>query len=384
VSVRAPDVAVPADRLGDPSARSAPPRRARRGPQVIRSTALTGLFALACLYTIAFAKPFLRPLAITLILYFLLNPAVRFLARFRIPRAVGALVVLGGFLTVSGVGLYRLSKPAAHWIAQAPQSIRTIQARAKKLAERFQNVTRTAQQVERMTEVTGANDTQKVELREPGLGAAVFGGVQTLVGDLLVIFTLLFFMLASGDLVIRKFMGLTRRIKDKEAAADIARELERKISGYIVMTTAINATFGLAVGLAMWWLGLPNPLLWGTVAGVTNFVPYLGGMVCLVALSLAAMLTFTDVWYALLVPLVFFALNTLEGYVVTPLIMGRKLTLNTPVLFIGLLFWWWVWGTAGALLAVPLMATIKIVADRIDALAPLAEFLGDEESESGA
>ena len=305
---------------------------------------------------------------------------MRFLARWRVPNAVGAMLVLGGFLTVSGLGLYHLSRPAAHWMAQAPQSIRTVQARAKKVAERFQNVTRTAQQVERMTEVPGST-TQKVEIREPGIGATVFGGVQTFASDLLVIFTLLFFMLASGDLVVRKFLGLSRRLKDKQAGVEIAHELEKKISAYIVMTTAINAAFGVAVAIAMWWMGLPNPLLWGAVAFVTNFVPYLGGIACLLALTLASILTFTDTWYALLVPFVFFALNTIEGYVVTPMVMGRKLTLNTPVLFIGLLLWWWVWGMAGALLAVPIMATLKIVADRIPSLAPLADFLGDDTEE---
>jgi predicted PurR-regulated permease PerM len=333
---------------------------------------------LACHYTVPFARPFLQPLAITLMLYFLLNPAVRFLGRFRIPATLGALLVLGGFLTVGGVGIYHLSKPAAHWVAQAPESIRAVQARAEKIADRFQNVSRTAQQVEKMTDVTG-DGTPKVELKEPGLGATVFGGVQALASYLLVIITLLFFMLASGDLVLRKFLRLSRRLKDKQAALDIVRDLEKQISAYIVMTTCINVAFGVAVGIAMWWLGLPNPTLWGTVAAVTNFVPYVGGIVCLLAITLAAILTFPDTWYALLVPFVFFALNTLEGYVITPFLMGRKLTLNTPVLFIGLLFWWWVWGTTGALLAGPLMATIKIVADHMTNLAPLAEFLGEDD-----
>jgi predicted PurR-regulated permease PerM len=361
----------------------APPARAhhriRRGPEAVRSRATDGLFILACLYTVAIAQPVLQPLAIAFLLYFLLTPVVRALGRLRVPSMVGAGLVLGGFLTVVGFGHYSLSKPAAHWMAAAPQSIREVQARARKIAARFEKVTQTAHQVEQMTNVTG-DQTPKVELKEPGLGRTVFGGVQAFLTDGIVIITLLFFLLASGDLFLRRLMALTRRRRDREKAFEIARELERQVSSYIVTTTAINTGFGVAVGLMVWAIGLPNPLLWGVIAGLTNFVPYLGGLTCMLLLGLASMLTFPDWERALLVPFCFFVLNSIEGYLVTPQLMGRRLTLNTPALFIGLLFWWWVWGTAGALLAVPLMATLKIVADRIDALAPLAEFLGDDDS----
>jgi predicted PurR-regulated permease PerM len=281
------------------------------------------------------------------------------------------------------VGLYSLSKPAAHWMAAAPQSIREVQGRARDLAARFEKVTRTAQQVEQMTTNVTGEKTPQVEIKEPGLGAAVFGGVQTFLADAIVIITMLFFLLASGDRFLSRAMAVTRRSRDRQKAYEIARELERQVSSYIVMTTLINVGFGTVVGLMVWAVGLPNPLLWGVVAGLTNFVPYLGGIACMLALGLASMLTFPDWGRALLVPGLFFLLNTIEAYLVTPTLMGRKLTLNTPALFIGVLFWWWVWGTAGAILAVPLMATLKIVADKVDGLAPLAEFLGDDAPAAG-
>jgi predicted PurR-regulated permease PerM len=156
---------------------------------------------------------------------------------------------------------------------------------------------------------------------------------------------------------------------------DIAREMEVQISTYILWTTLINGGLGVATTLAMWALGMPNPSLWGVLAFVTNFIPYLGGLVCTVIIGLAALVAFPDPGWAILVPLVFLLLNTLESYFVTPAIMGRQFTLDTPVLFVGLLFWWYVWGTAGALLAVPMMAAFRIFCEKVEGLQRIAAFL---------
>ena len=135
------------------------------------------------------------------------------------------------------------------------------------------------------------------------------------------------------------------------------------------------------VAVALWLMGMPNPVLWGATAAVTNFIPYLGSLICTVVIALAAILAFDDIWKALLVPAVFFLINTLEGYVITPLIMGRRFTLDPALLFVGLLFWWFVWGTPGALLAVPMMAAFKIFCERVEGLQPIAAFLGGDEPE---
>jgi predicted PurR-regulated permease PerM len=127
---------------------------------------------------------------------------------------------------------------------------------------------------------------------------------------------------------------------------------------------------------------MPNPVLWGVTATVTNFIPYLGGLICTVVIALAAILAFDDIWKALLVTGVFFVINSLEGYVITPLIMGRRFTLDPALLFVGLLFWWFVWGTPGALLAVPMMVAFKIFCDRVESLQPIAAFLGDDEADA--
>jgi predicted PurR-regulated permease PerM len=363
-----------------PPAVTAPGRRLRRGPQRVRAVSITGLFVLACLYAISAGAPFLLPLTVALMLNFLLSPVVRTLHRFGLPEWLGAAIVVLGLLVGGAVAAYELARPATEWLTQAPQSLRKIQGKAQGFLHRFEKVSKTAEQVDEMTTVD-PGDAPRVQLKEPGLGSVVFGGLQNFIGNAVIVFTLLFFLLASGDLFLRKITKLLPRLKDKKSAVAIAREIERNVSAYLLGTTLINASFGLVVAAVLALLRMPNPVFWGVVAGVTNFIPYLGGLLCTVLLGLAAMLAFDDPWRAALVPAVFFVINTLEGNVITPLIMGRRLMLNTPVLFVGLLYWWWVWGISGALLAVPIMATFKIVADHIDSLRPVAEFLGEESAD---
>jgi len=356
-----------------------PPSPERRGAMSrlrVRSHATVGLFILACLYTVVFARPFLLPLTIALMLYFLLIPVVRALKRLRIPEPASAtLVVLAlvGGLSLAG---YTLSGPASGWVAKAPESLRRAEERAQRILRPIRRLTQTAEQMEKIATVEN-KEGPVVKVSEPGLGAMVFGSMQAFLGDALVIFTLLLFLLASGDRVVAKLVGTLPRLQDRKRAAGIAQEIERQVSAYLYVTTLVNLGFGAVVAAAMLLLGMPNAVLWGVLAAVTSFIPYLGGLLCTILVGLAAMLAFPGWQRALLVPLGFVVLDTLKGFVVAPLLTGRRLTLNTPVLFTGLLFWWWVWGIPGALLAVPILSVVKIVCERIEGWRPLAEFLGD-------
>jgi predicted PurR-regulated permease PerM len=365
----------------EPGPRSDPDRRGTIARLRVRSHATVGLFILACLYTVAFARPFLLPLTVALMLHFLLMPAVRFLKRLRVPEPAGATLVVAALVAGLTLSAYALSWPASEWMAKAPESLRRIEGRAQRILRPIRRVTQTAEQMERIATVE-SRPAPEVKVSEPGLGATVFGGMQAFLADALVVFTLLFFLLASGDRIVTKLVHALPRLQDRRRAADIAREIERQVSAYLYVTTLINAGFGLVVALTMAVMGMPNAVLWGVLAAVTSYVPYLGGVLCTLLLGMAAVLAFPDWQTAVLVPLVFAVLDTLKGYVVQPLLTGRRLTLNTPVLFVGLLFWWWVWGIAGALLAVPILSIVKIVCERIEGWHPLAEFLGDAPVES--
>ena len=187
---------------------------------------------------------------------------------------------------------------------------------------------------------------------------------------------LTYFLLAVGDLFLQKLVAVLPQFKDKRTAVSIARETEAQISVYLFTTTLINIGVGVVTGIAMWLVGMPNAVLWGVVAAVLNFVPYVGAVVNMAVLLLAAVVTFESTSRALLVPAVFLGINLIEGNLVTPMILGHRMRLNTVALFIGFVFFWYIWGIAGAILGVPIMAALKIVCDHIESLAPIGEFLG--------
>jgi predicted PurR-regulated permease PerM len=187
---------------------------------------------------------------------------------------------------------------------------------------------------------------------------------------------LLYFLLAAGDLFLQKLIKVLPQLKDKKKAVAIARETEASISTYLVTVTLVNLGLGLAVAAVMYVLEMPSPLLWGALAALAEFIPYLGATTMVAMLTLAGLVTFEQVGHALLVPGGYLVVNLLQSQFIAPFILGRRLTLNPVAIFIGLVFWWWIWGVPGAFMAVPLVATFKIFCDHIEALAPIGEFLG--------
>ena len=176
----------------------------------------------------------------------------------------------------------------------------------------------------------------------------------------------------------RKLIRVMPSLADKKRAVEIARQIETEISAYLSMITLINVLLGLAVWGLMSLIGIPNPLLWGVLATFTNYIPYLGAIVMILVLAMVGFITFDDIGQALLAPGAFIGLNILESYILTPLILGRRLTLNPVVIFLGLTFWGWLWGITGAVLAVPIMVVLKIFCDHSETLASVGEFMGGE------
>lgn len=339
---------------------------------------LTGIFVLLALYTLYFARPFLLPVAVATILNFLLSPAVRGLASIHVPRAVGAALVILVLLAVVAFGIERLSGPAAEWVRKAPQGLERIEHRVRGLRRPVEQVQEAAEKVEEEVEKLSGDGggAQEVKVQEGTLTGALVSRTQAFVGSAVIVMILLYFLLASGDFFLRKLVRVLPRLEDKRRAVEIARQTELHISTYLSTVTLINAALGLAVALAMWAVGMPNPALWGVLAGLMNYVPYLGSLITLAVIAIASILTFEDLGRAIVAPALYFAINFTEGYFVTPTIVGRRLTLNPVVVFVGIVFWGWLWGVPGALLAVPLMATLKILCDHIQPLSPLGEFLG--------
>lgn len=341
----------------------------------VRSIAITGLLVLAVLYTLYFARAFLLPIVIAVLLDFLLSPVVRALKRAKIPEPAGAALVVLLLLGAIGFAGYSLAGPAQEWVAKAPESLAKVQSRLHDLRKPMEQVTRTAEQVEEATEVAKGGP-QEVVLRGPRLSERLFGTTQSLLTGAIETLILLYFLLAAGDLFLQKLIKVLPLLRDKKKAVAIARETEASISTYLFTLAVVNVILGLVIGLVMTLIGMPNAWLWGALAGTAEFVPYVGATALLVTLTMAGLTTFDSLGHALLVPGAYLTVNLIQSQFVSPLILGRRLTLNPVAILVGLVFWWWLWGVGGAFIAVPLLATFKIFCDHIESLAPIGEFLG--------
>ena len=349
-----------------------------QGPLGIRSISLTGLFLLACFYTLYFARDFLLPVILAFVLNLLFAPIVRSLKHSRVPEPLSAAMVIIAAFALFGFLAFEISGPLTEWLQKAPETGAKLQNTIQPLKKYFEKVSATSEQVEKLTSTrTGKEKApQRVELKRASLLDTLFSGTSKFVFSLLVVIVLLYFLLASGDLFLAKLVHVLPTLSDKKKAVQIAREVETNISRYLLTITLINAGIGVSSGLLFWGFGMPNPALWGALAALLNFIPTVGALSVAVILTLVATTTFSSLTHALLVPAAFLTLTILVGTFVSPLIMGRRLTLNPVVIFLGLSFWGWLWGIPGALLAVPMLAMFKIFCDHIEPLAPIGEFLG--------
>ncbi|HEX6202643.1 MAG TPA: AI-2E family transporter, partial [Thermoanaerobaculia bacterium] len=333
-------------------------RRGRHRPVDVRSAALGGLLILAVFYTLYFAQAFLLPVVLAVLLKFLLSPLIDGLKRLRVPEWVGAGVVTLALLAALVGSVYLLLDPALDWLDRAPASLERVAERLEGLRGPVEQVNRATQEVERLTG-GGAGQPRTVQVEGQSLSGALLEHATSIVAGVAVMLALLYFLLASGDLFLRKLIRVLPTFDDKKRAVDIARALQSDVSVYLSTITLINICLGVAVGTAMHLLDMPNPMLWGVLATVLNFIPYLGAIVGIVVMAIVAVLTFDTPGQVVLPPLAYFLLTSAEGYFVTPTILGRRLTLNPVMILLGLIFWGWLWGIAGAVLAVPMLASFK-------------------------
>lgn len=338
-----------------------------------RSIAGTGLLVLAIFYTMYFMRSFLLPLVLALLLSYLLRPIVRAYRLIRIPPPVGAAITLITLVGVVGYGLSFLAAPAAGWIEKAPYSLSQLKAKLYPLQQPLEKVSQASGEIEKIAAPAG--NKPAVEVKTHPIADILYVRTPELImsGALLII--LLYFLLANDGVFLTKLIKVLPTREDKKRAVSIANEIESHISRYLLTITLINIGLGTAVGTAAGLLGLPNPLLWGVMVAILNFVPYLGALTGIVCMTLAALLSFDTVGYALLFPAVYFAFAILEGNFITPWLMGRSLTLNPVIVLLSLTFWGWLWGIPGIILAVPILAAFKIFCAYIKPMEPIAEFL---------
>lgn len=320
------------------------------------------LAGLALLYV---GRILFLPLATAILISLVLRPVSRRLHhQWRVPYPLTALVMV---LLIAAAGVftvYSLQEPAAQWLEQAPESLRQLQYRVFELKQPIEEVRKTAEELEELGEVVGGDEVEVVVSGDGLSGKLLTELREAAVGVGLTLVTL-FFVLGWGERLFRGMVNAFPHFASRRKVIEITREIEQHVSVYLVIITVINSVLGVVVGLALHLLGMPNPVLWGVMAGVLNYIPYLGPTITAMVLSFVAMLTYPALDQALLVPLVFLSITSLEGYVVTPMVVGSRLTLNPLVILVSLIFWFWVWGIIGGLLTVPLLFCAKIVLQHV-------------------
>lgn len=342
---------------------------------VVRGSVL-GIFIIALLFALEATAGFIIPIVVAHLLDRLLSPLVRGMRKGGIPAPIGAAIVLLAFGGVIGGGAYYLSGPAAEWVESAPRHIRVAESRLRGSTEPLEEMKQAAEEVDEATSVEDESPQQTVQVEEQSTSEMLLDQTQVFVSGLLITIFLLYFLLASGDLFLRKVVQVLPQFRHRRNAVRIIRRMEEDLTHYISTVVLINTGLAAAIAGGMYLVGMPNPLLWGALGGLLNFVPYIGPLINIVIVTIVALVSFESVASALLAPAVYLVINGIEGSVVTPALMGMRLKLNPIVIFLGLTFWTWLWGVAGALLAVPLMATLKIMCDSITLLRPVGVMMG--------
>ena len=345
-----------------------------RGPFDIKSVALTGLFVLAVFYTMYFMRAMLLPLVLALLLSYLLAPLVRLLGRIRVSAAFGAAIVLLSLVGLLIYGVSRLAEPAADWLEKAPYSLHQLEQKILPLKKPMERVAQASGEIEKLTTPTGPQ-AQTVVVKRNALAESFLTQTPEFIASGVVMLILLYFLLAYDGVFLTKIVKAVPRLADKKRAVAMVREIEMQISRYLLTITLINIGLGIAVGTTVHLLGLRNPIMWGVLVAMLNFIPYLGALAGIICMTLGAVLSFDSLGYAMVFPASYLIIATLEGNFITPLVLGRSLTLNPVIILIALAFWGWMWGISGMILAVPILATFKIFCDHIEPMKPIGEFL---------
>jgi len=352
--------------------RSIPERTLRRPERWFAA----GTFLILLVAALRLASAFFLPVIASGLLALLLAPPVRWLSKRGLRPGVAAALVMLGLVAGSGALMFSLARPAAAWLARAPATMQQAQDKLQKLAAPFVNLQRTAAKVQEVTSAPsdGTKRPTKVEMAPPGLLASVPGTTIGVIGAISSVIFLTFFLLAAGERFSEQ-LGDVMPERYRRQMIDGLRDMQAQMSRYLSTSALIRASLGCATWILLKVVGLPNPALFGVMAGVLNFIPYLGSLAMLLIIGVAALVTFDSTSQVLLTMGAFFALSIVEGNVVTPMLLGHRLPLNAVAIFLGLLFWGWIWGITGAVLAVPLTVLIKVVADRVKVLEPMGVLL---------
>jgi len=363
-----------------------------RGPGL----ALAMVSTVALIYLLQWAQSVLVPFVIGVLVAYALEPSVSWMQRRKVPRSIGAAIALVIVLAALGFGTYTLSGQVLQIVRQVPEAAQRVRERVRarngqdgalgevqKAATELQKTAEVASAQSDVKREPGTPAVQKVEIVEPAFDAKSYlywGGMNLLgaAGQFAVIAFLVYFFLVTGDLYKRKIVKIAGpRLWQKKLTVQILDEINVQISSFIRVQVFTSFIVAVATAAALWYFGVQQYIVWGLLAGIFNSIPYIGPIIVSGGLAVVAFMQFNDVGKTLTVCGVAFAITSLEGFLLTPALMGRAARMNPVAIFVGLLFWSWIWGVWGAVLAVPMLMMMKAVCDHIEDLQPVGELLGE-------
>ena len=368
-----------------------------RAPIDVRSVSLSIIAVLAGILALHYAQPVLIPVVLGVLLSYALGPMVTSLAKYQVPRAVGAALAVTLLVGSIGVGVYTLSDEAVAIVANVPEAARRIRERlvahkrqtgtalsqVQEAAKEIEKTAELATKTDDDSEIARRNQPQRVQIVEPAFRASDYiwiggAGLFGFLGQFTVILFLVYFLLVTGDLYKRKLVKIAGpTLSKKRVTVQILDEINQQIESFIKVQFITSLVVAVATGAALWAFGLQNYAMWGLLAGLFNSIPYLGPIVVSGGLGIVAFMQFNDVARSLYVSGAAFVITSLEGFLLTPMLMGRAAQMNPVAIFVGLLFWSWVWGVWGTVLAVPMLMMLKAICDHVEDLQPIGELLGE-------
>ncbi|TJV72501.1 MAG: AI-2E family transporter [Mesorhizobium sp.] len=365
---------------GASAAESPDPRADARADMRLMRSLVIGIFILMTAAALYFARAFFMPVMLAFLLALTLTPIVRFLRKHGIPEVVSAtLLVLLSIFIFAAAG-YLLSGPVIELINNSYSIGQQLTERLAPFKRPLERMMDLAHQLEALTETSQEPGLQRVAVAPSGILSTAASNILEAGTAITIVFVLSLFLLASGTLFYEKIVQSFASMTQKKRALRIVYDVESEISHYLLTVSIINVSLGTVIGLGLWGLGMPNPLVWGAMAALLNFLPYVGALMTILIVAVIALISFDTIAYALLAPAFVVLCDIIEGQFVTPMVVGRRLEINAVAIFIAIAFWSWLWGFVGALMAVPLLVVIKVFCDHFESLSPFGNFLAAQQA----
>lgn len=349
--------------------------------------AVIGIFIILFGGALYLTATFTLPVVFAFLFALVLSPIVRFARRrLKIWEPVSAAVLVFGTTIAIVGGFYMVSGPLTQIAMNAPEYIKAVDDEISSVRERFTQLNQARTEAVVTADANNGPDPvaveepQEVVVQSPDLISSAASTVPQLGAAIAFALIFLFFLLSSGSLFHQKLIEAMPTFSDKKMALSIAHEIERELSRYLFTITIINACLGLAIGTLLWWAELPNAPVFGALAFLLNFIPYIGAIIGMGLVGIVALTEFGTLGQALIPVLLYFATTTIEGQFITPLVVGRRLEMNAAAVFLSVAFWGWIWGVVGMFLAVPIMVGIKILSNYVEGLQTFGNFLSSERS----